>query len=290
MTARVQELVSSPGGCAFMLVMEAEGLSVDDVARPDVAFAVAAAANDATNPWATDDPQQVMAELRQRGQHLGPVAMQLANSPVTAWWWADLDRHAQQELGWPKVDRSPLQVPDAPPSRWERYAHKHATARVTSTRYGDWSCLGHATASGVGDLPPASETSLHEVTVAPGASVVEIHGADDWHRLCRWHPAHRPAAPPLSRDELVPDWSLVARRHAGMHLSFGGWLAALWNTVTSAEGSTTMWTFEGECTMWLHDALERGPAVPFPADLAPGVFTLPVAAQHRGSTLYRPER
>lgn len=273
-----------------MLVMEAEGLSVDDVARPSVAFAVAAAASNATSPWATDDPQQVVAELRQRGQHLESVATQLATSPATAWWWSDLDRHAQQELSWPKADRSPLRVPDGPPSRWERYAHKHATARATSTRYGDWSCLSYATASGVGDLPPASEASLHEVTLAPGVSVVEIHGANDWHRLCRRHPAHRPVARPLSRDELVPDWSLVARRHAGVHLSFGGWLAALWNTVTSAEGSTTMWTFEGECTMWLHDVLQRGPVSPVPEDHAPDVPGLPVAAQHRGSTLYRPDR
>ena len=273
-----------------MLAMESEGLSVDDLARPSVAFGVAAAVSDATSPWATDDPEQVMAELRQRGQHLGPVASQLANSPATAWWWSDLDRHAQLELGWPRVDRSPLQVPDEPPSRWERYAHKHATARVTSTKCGDWTSLSYALASGVGDLPPASETSLHEVTVASGARVFEIHGADDWHRLCRRHPARRPAAPPLSRDELVPDWSLVARRRAGVHLSFGGWLAALWNTVTSVEGSTTMWTFEGECTMWLHDVLQRGPDVPFPADPAPDVFTLPVAAQHRDATLYRSDR
>ena len=272
-----------------MLVMEAQGLSVDDVARPEVVFAVAAAASDATNPWATDDPQQVMAELLQRGQHLASVATQLANSPATDWWWADLDRHAQQELGWPKIHRSPLRVPVGPPSRWERYAHKHATARVTSTSYGDWSCLAHATASGVGDLPPTSETSLYDVTVAPDANVVEIHGADDWHRLCRQHPAYRPAASPLSHDELVPDWSLVARDHAGVHLSFGGWLASLWNTVTSAEGSTTMWTFEGECTMWLDDVLERGPALPFPRIRPPEVPGLPVAAQHRGATLYRPE-
>ena len=270
-----------------MLVMEAEGLSVADVAQPTVAFAVAAAASDATNPWATDHPQQVMAELRQRAHHLDAVATELAGSPATAWWWSDLDRGAQQELGWPTIDRPPLRVPDGPPSGWERYAHKHATAPITSTKFGDWSCLGYATVSGVGDLPPARETSLHEATVAPGASVVEIHGADDWHQLCHRHPARRPAASPLSRDELVPNWSLVARRHAGVHLSFGGWLAALWNTVTSEEGSTTMWALEGECTMWLRDVLHRGAAVPFPADTAPRAFRLPVAAQHGGSLLSR---
>lgn len=273
-----------------MLVMDAEGLSVHDVGHPDVAFAVAAAASDATSPWATDDPQQVTVELRERARHLGPVATQLATSSATAWWWSDLDRMAQQELGWPKIDRQPLQVPDEPPSRWERYAHKHATARVTSTRFGAWSCLGHATASGVGDLPRAEETSLHDVTIAPAARVVEIHGAEDWHRLCHRHPARRPAASPLPRDELVPDWSLVARDHAGVHLSFGGWLAALWNTVTSAQGTTTMWAFEGECTMWLRDVVHRGTTVPFPDDRVPDAFTLPVAAHHEGSRLSRPER
>ena len=271
-----------------MLVMEAEGLSVADVAQPTVAFAVAAAASDATNPWATDHPQQVMAELRQRARHLGPLATELAGSTATAWWWSDLDRGAQQELDWPAIDR-PLRVPDGPPTGWERYAHKHATARLTSTRYGDWSCLGYATVSAGGDLPPARETSLHEVTVAPGASVVEIHGADDWHQLCLRHPAHRPAASPLPGDELVPDWSSVARRHAGVHLSLGGWLAALWNRVTSADGSTTMWALEGECTMWLRHVLHREAAVPFPEDTAPRGFRLPVAAQHGGSLLSRRE-
>lgn len=297
--ARATALLTGPAGCAFLLLVEGEGMTVAEATSPTTSFALAAAAADATNPWALDDRQAMVAEVRDRAHHLRPLAEAVIAAPGASWWWADLDREHQHEPRYVverdgrAQEQEPLRPPVGPPSGWERYAQKHATARWTSTVRDGRSALSVAIAYSVGDLNDVVRwTTVREIAVGSETTVAEVHAPLDWHRLCVRYPAQRTHPSPLPSVQLVPDWSAVARDHAGVHLSFGGWLTSLWTTVTSESGPTTLWAWDSESTMWLReDVLEEGAVGAYDEEShrGPDVGFLRLAARGDGQPLVRVE-
>lgn len=269
---RVEALLAGPVACAFMLLVEENRLSPEDAAAPPLAWELAAEAVETTSPWAPRDQTALFETLVTRASRLRWMAEALAASPATSWWWQALDRSAQHMPMWnpaasPGPDAiPPLRIPATPASPWERYAQQAETARWTSTVIGGRSSLATAIAREVGDLGFLRWDRLVPVTAPQDARLAEIHGPDDWHRLCVEHPAESGPNTPPHAVGLVPDWSLIAAQHDGVHLSFGGLLTTLWRTITSDAGATTLWAWDSESTQWLRDVLIEGPPIPFSED------------------------
>ena len=127
-----------------------------------------------------------------------------------------------------------------------------------------------AIAHNAGDYDPNECLSLTPVEIDPSSAVYEIHRPEDWHQLCVSHPALREEMAPLAGTELVPDWSSVATRYDGVHLSLGGFLCTTWRRLRSPAGVTTLWTWEHEGSLWLRDVLNPRTAEVFHPDAHEG--------------------
>ena len=157
---------------------------------------------------------------------------------------------------------------------------------MTSTPYEGGSAMHSALAAQTGDLDPTYPQWQVELTVAPGARVFEVRAAEDWRALALAHPVRR--APDRVRSDpaglasdVAPDWVSVAGEWDGVHLGFGGLLAASLRPLGPAGERTTLWTWECEQTVWVRDAFTDRVALPpltGPPDLARDVPALDLAA------------
>ena len=118
-------------------------------------------------------------------------------------------------------------------------------------------------ALGLNDWPESDRfRRLHAVFDKP-VSVFEIRSPVDWHELCRAAPRVNRARDGLARvSTLVPDWRRLAADYDGVHLTFAGLLTAPFVPETSAAGTTMLWSWNAEMTMWLPDAVRPGAALP----------------------------
>jgi len=277
-------LLRCPIGCAFLLTVERDGIPAALAVAPQQAFTRAAEALRTLNPWIPSFNEATAAVLA-RASQLGRLAHDLAEQPGADWWAAPVDRERQVLL----VDPEPAsRTTPASGWNWEDYAERPADWRMTSTLRGGISCGDVVIASGVGDWgdgPLVRRTAV----VDAATRVREIVTPADWHVLCASHPRERskpePSLPPrwgrayapLGLEQegpdragmLVPDWSALAADLDGVHLTFAGLLTVPFVEHASDAGSTMMWSWDTEGTMWLQGAFLRAgePMPPAPEGL-----------------------
>ena len=86
-------------------------------------------------------------------------------------------------------------------------------------------------------------------------------------------------------SDVAPDWVSVAAEWDGVHVGFGGLLAAGLRPLGPVGERTTLWSWECEQTVWVRDALTDRAALPAltgPPSLAHEVPPLELAAARTG--------
>ena len=92
--ARVDDLVRSPLGCAFLLSMDYSGVSPADAVKPAVSLAALADAVSETTIWSSDYAD-LIRYLALKSEALKPLARAILEHPGSDWWFAPIDRKAQ---------------------------------------------------------------------------------------------------------------------------------------------------------------------------------------------------
>jgi hypothetical protein len=247
---RVMQLMEGPLGCAFFLAAHQLDVPIEQLVRPEVALDIAAKALGVLDPW-TGYAEAGRAEVLARAALVETLAFSVISDPRSAWWWQELPRKSQLTLREAEGLPAPA-LQDAAP-RWSAYAQRPPRAFFTSTRFGTTSGLHAAVANRVGDWEPTYPLVEIDVEIAD-ARVYEVTAAADWHQLATTFPlrvAQPGSSPPGIVNDLSPDWSPVAARWDGVHLTFAGLLSASYVPMTTAAGTTTLWTWESERTLWL---------------------------------------
>jgi hypothetical protein len=244
--ARVAALCAAPAGCAFLLHVEAAGVTPEVAARPEVAVAFAAAAQGEIQPFGGDHDEMVARALA-NGPRLAGLAREILARPEAAWWFAPVERGAQLWLArsgeHPGAER--LVTPTGEPDRWERYAQKPRGGLFTSTAIAGTSSALATASRGGSDYDPSLPAVLYRLRATVAARVFEVDGPGAWRRLCLSYPD-------TGEDgRVVPDWAAVTRDWDGVHLSLGGFLTAEQVRVDGSEGSTEHGGWDFEQTVWL---------------------------------------
>ena len=286
--AKVEELVASPVGCAFLVILEASGVSAAEAVRPEVALQAADLAANEINIWAPDF-REIMKYVIREGPKLRELAQAILEQAGVDWWFAPIERGAQvwasREYG-----RTPpvwFEQPEAPLTYWEQRTNKSGAGMYTCTRFDDETSLFTALDVGLSEVTIGFQfpVACWILRVSESARVYEINGPLDWHRMCANYPARsaRDASDPEVSDSegwglyplkrlscgdaemnnwLTPDWPAVAKDWDGVHLTLGGLLTSdSVRVISTAEWSMHRF-WDMEQTMWLRwsfDEIKRLP-------------------------------
>ena len=90
-----------------------------------------------------------------------------------------------------------------------------------------------------------------ETSNTPSVRVFEVHGPEDWNRLCVRYPAKGTKDGPPDPEWLVPDWGAAAAEWDGVHVSLGGLLTTEQVRYESTGGVSMLLFTESELTYWL---------------------------------------
>ena len=142
---RVDDLLSSITGCAFVVGLDETGLTAKDVAGPKIGLRMAAECAEFVSRHGADY-DRIAPVVLDLAKGKAAQARALVEHPGTAWWFDDLDPQRQAWLsidgtldkfiyGTPP-DTMAWSRPANPSSRWERYAQKPYGNQTTSTLYG----------------------------------------------------------------------------------------------------------------------------------------------------------
>ena len=245
---RVGEILSSSMGCAFFADARERGYVPADLANPAVCMPLAAEAVNAVERWMPDH-EEVVEQMLGLAPAIRPLVEATLAYGGTAWWYAPPD------LGWQvwvshegeTSDPTQWRRPNSPPSRWERYAQKPDTLQYTSTLVDGYASLLIGYEERAGDMWPESwPLQCWLLRMPADVRIYEIHGPEDWHRLCVAYPARG-----SDDDRLTPDWGAASADWDGVHLSLGGLLACEQSRVESAEGWSMHESWHAETTFWL---------------------------------------
>ncbi len=205
----------------------------------------------------------------------------------TAWWWEAGSRR-QVAVG------GPAEVGPIAAAGWSAYAQRPEWLPATSTPREGGSGLHAALAAQVGDLDPSYPLRQVELTAAADARVYQVRHAEDWRSLALRYPVHRTGAdaaadPDGLTSDVAPDWTAVAGDWDGVHLTFGGLLAASLVPLGEVGDRTVLWTWECEQTCWLRDVFAaRADLPPLAGPVRPAVEVGPLElaaarpSQHAG--------
>ena len=266
-------LLRCPVGCAFLLTIVWDEVPIEIAVTPPQAFARAAVALDALNPWSADFERTVTSALS-RGADLASLARAVVSHPQSRWWTAPMDptrqllviddtahptsaRTAPPHPIWERIQRifkrtSSRTALPASNVRWEDYAQRPVGWRITSTLRGAYSCVDTAIASGVGDWTQMTSHRRFAAEIDVSARVFEVASPADWHALCVSFPrVNQHPNSPAGIDTLSPDWGRVGTQWNGVHLTFMGLLTAPFVRHCSAAGTTMLWSWDTEGTLWL---------------------------------------
>ena len=215
-------LLRCPVGCVFLLTIERDEVPIELAVTPPQAFARAAIALDALNPWSADFERTVAAALS-RGADLASLARAVVTHPQSRWWTAPMDPTRQllviDDTAHPTSART---VPPASNVRWGVLPQRPVGWRITSTLWGAYSCVDTAIASGVGDWTQVTSHRRFAAEIDESARVFEVSGPADWHTLCvsfprvNQHP-NSPAGIDTLSPGLGPCWHAVERRPPDVH-------------------------------------------------------------------------
>ena len=92
--ARVEDLLNSLVGCAFLVRLVETGISPDDLGDPKVSLRLAASAADSVDRFHADH-DLLAAELPALAREKAAQARAVMEHPGTAWWFKDIDLQAQ---------------------------------------------------------------------------------------------------------------------------------------------------------------------------------------------------
>ena len=254
--SRVEDLLGSTLGCAFVAIVVESGLKPGEVAEPATALRAAAASADFTFAYNADH-DLVAAGVRTMASRNRPVAHALIGHRYSAWWFADVDLQSQ---AWLPVqpyegdrgrdvppDSAEWHEPENPSSRWERYAQKPRGRQITSTVYGSkLTSKLIAYDERVGDHLCQFPMAWWSIRFPDSLRIFEIHSPSHWHDLCVRYPARG-----TQDDRLVPNWGAVSEEWDGVHLSLGGLLTAHQNRYESSAGWSMVDSWDAEQTYWL---------------------------------------
>ena len=252
---RVEDLLNSLVGCAFLVMLDETGLSPEDLRDPGVRLRLAADSADTVFRYDADY-DLLVSELPILARKKIAQARAVIEHPGTGGWFDDIDLHAQAWIsihgtldkfiyGTPP-DTMAWHQPENPSSPWERYAQKPLGNQVTSTQHGP-----HLTSKlmaydeRVGDYQCQFPLAWWSIRFLEEVRMFEIHGPSDWHNLCVRYPVED------REGRLVPNWGAVAEEWDGVHLSFGGLLTAEQNRYESPAGWTMLDFWQAERTYWL---------------------------------------
>ena len=258
-TAPYDQLLSCPVGCAFLLTIERDQAPLDLAVTPLESFSRLASVLRRITPWSGTFDHDVPGLLA-LAPRLADLAREAATHPGSQWWASPMNPGQQVIIpDDPFTEPHPLEAaPD-----WESYAERPREWRFTSTLYGELSCLDTIISYGVGDWPHGRRGRF-SAEIDGSARILEITGPDDWHSLCANHPRpnqHRDS--PAGEGALTLDWLSVATRWDGIHLTFLSILTSPFVRVTSEAGTTMMWSWNTEGTLWLPGSfLQAGTPLP----------------------------
>lgn len=185
------------------------------------------------------------------------LAREVAAHPGSHWWTAPIDRDRQvlvlnRNEGDAANATATVSVPNA---IWEDYAERPEGWRVTSTLRGKYSCLDAVIAADIGDWMLGTPHKRFEAKLATCARVREISGPADWHDFVASYPRiNHEREGPVGGGTLVPDWRRVAKDWDGIHLTFLALLTVPFVRYGSQVGTTMMWSWDTEGTIWLPGA------------------------------------
>jgi hypothetical protein len=299
-------LLRCPVGCVFLLTIERDEVPIGLAVTPPQAFARAAIALNALNPWSADFERAVTAALS-RGADLASLARAVVTHPQSRWWTAPMDPTRQvlvrDDTLYPSSSRSApahhilariyhlfkRAAPRSPSPkstvRWEDYAQRPTDWRITSTLSGGYSCLDTVIPLGVGDWGMVETHRRFAAEIDESARVFEVSGAADWHALCVSFPrVNQHPNSPAGVGTLAPDWGRVATQWDGVHLTFMGLLTAPFVRHSSAAGTTMLWSWNTEGTLWLPGEfmLAGAPLVPLVSDASEFRTTGPLMDEDLG--------
>ena len=142
---RVEYLLNSLVGCAFLVKLSESGLSPEVLADPKVSLWLAAKSAESVSIHDADH-KLIAAELPALARVKAAQARAVIEHPGTAWWFDDIDINAQ---AWVSIhgtlkkfiygtppDMMAWRRPENPSRGWERYAQKPLGNQNTSTLYG----------------------------------------------------------------------------------------------------------------------------------------------------------
>ena len=280
--AKVDALVNSPLGCAFLLIMQDSGLSPADAARPAASLNAAAHAGSEMQVW-SGEHAKMLEYARLKAPGLKPLARALLEHPATDWWFGPVKRDAQVwAANYFNPPATPTRAKFAPPTaRLNRRGQTESRpfgGLYTSTLMDGITSLFVDVDMRASDICTifGDPIASWKMRAREDARVYEITGPMDWHALCLRYPArgyaghpqetqaHRlypltrlDADAPVDEDSfLTLDWPAAAEDWDGVHLTLGGLLTADKVRVASAAGWTMLAFWDIEQTIWLRWAFE----------------------------------
>lgn len=256
------QMLACPVGCAFLLTIERDQAPLDFAVTPFESFSRLASVLLRITPWSGTFDRDV-AELLSLSPRLADLARKAATHPGSQWWASPIDL-GQQVIIPDNTFTEPHLLETAP--AWESYAERPQEWRFTSTLYDEISCLDVIISYGVGDWPHGRPDRFSAETDG-FARVLEITGPDDWHSFCANYPRPNQCRDsPAGEGTLTPDWPGVATQWDGIHLTFLSILTAPFVRLTSEAGTTMMWSWNSEGTLWLPGSFLRTGALLSPVN------------------------
>ena len=243
--------MQAPVACAFLLLTDQMAVPLSKAVQPPVALDLAAAAMADLYPWADDHEERKVAVV-ERARGLRDLVPRLLNHPDASWWFAPLERDQQVWLGTSRDQTRTIEVPTASPPAREGTPQMPKMYFLTATEYWERTALHSLLAQWAGDWDPEFPLPQAELRVNDSARVFEICSPRDWYSL-----AGRYAAIPAGQEatergrRIFPHWAQVAEDWDIVHLSFGGFLLAMFVPVVGPSGSAKLWTWESESALWL---------------------------------------
>lgn len=246
----------------FIFLAHERKLRPAEVGLPANTLNLAAEAVDLLDPWRYDSAGHDLQQRRliDDASRLKSFATAIVENPRSGWWHGDLVRDRQIWLSPLSFDMRHHVTPPRGGSPPVGPAPQHpSTWWFSSTDYGGLSSAAALLAQGAAEwgFYPRDRGHRRAVRCSKGARIFEVHSAESWHRLAAQYPiVVREPQWPAQSGEIVPDWHAVAREWDAVHLSIWGLLTGWFVTHVSEAGVTTLWSWDGELTLWLREAFE----------------------------------
>lgn len=248
------------------------------------------AAVDSARYWQEPDGRDVLVAAESVRDALRRVAAHIARSRCAQWWTTALVAADQWLVGWVDERMESLDATaTAPPAaellrdyrvrtaEEEKRAERDRPADPSASWSGKWwsfpptRCSARLLFEGspaglwfVEDSGGWERAVARRVTIPDGVRVYEVDGAQAWAELCRQFPVEVTAqkrhdwyrTTGRSGRWVIPDWSRVAERYDGVHLTVAGYLAAAGTAIeVDANTSSVIAGWAPDETYWLTDTV-----------------------------------